>query len=407
MTNEHLTAREARSYQERKLSPSDLIRLTDHIAACEKCRQRLSGNPTETNARQIRMALLGIRGGRATDHPDDDELAAHVDGILDPLKAESLASHLEECAACAADARDLQSLRAGGEATSAAPIGRPAVRVARALAVAAGLAAATVTGVWLLWRERSGIERPPARLSVGEPTAESPRMVLHDASGVIVQRVDGQWTGWPPQPSAVDEAVHRVLVSQALEIPADVLDLRRTHSNLRSASAGSPSFLLTPVGVVVEEDRPALRWRSMPGARHYVVTVSNERGGALVKSPPLSTTEWAPPPLSRGKTYLWEVTAHTASGATTAPQPPAPEARFRVLDRASLEALREARRSPSRSHLVLGVVYARAGLLEDAERELQALATLNPNASLPDRLLADLRRRRPQKAVPTTENAAQ
>jgi hypothetical protein len=158
------------------------------------------------------------------------------------------------------------------------------------------------------------------------------------------------------------------------------------------------------VGVVVEEDRPVLRWRSVPEAHRYVVTLSDARGGRLLSSPPLTTTEWTPPPLPRGQSYLWQVVADIPSGTTAAPRPPEPEARFRVLDLASLQSLDEARRVPS--HLVLGVLYARAGLVADAERELRALATLNPSASLPEVLLADLRLRT-QKGAPTTEKPAQ
>jgi len=97
----------------------------------------------------------------------------------------------------------------------------------------------------------------------------------------------------------------------------------------------------------------------------------------------------------------------TPSESITAPQPPEPEARFLVLDALTLERIEETRRRTSRSHLVLGILYAEAGLLDDAERELTALATLNPGVALPKGLLADLREQRSQKAAPTTENAAQ
>jgi hypothetical protein len=43
------------------------------------------------------------------------------------------------------------------------------------------------------------------------------------------------------------------------------------------------------------------------------------------------------------------------------------------------------------SHLVRGVLYANAGLLDDAERELAALSAQNPNSEVADRLLKQIR----------------
>ena len=243
------------------------------------------------------------------------------------------------------------------------------------------------------------------------PDAKTPavRVVLEDSSGSIALDAQGRWSGWPVQSVALDEQIRRVLGSQKLEIPVEALLPRGRHASLRGDSPEAPpSFLLGPVGIVVEEDRPVFRWRPVARAREYLVTVSTEDGETLIKSPPVVTTEWTPAhPLKRGQSYLWQVTAATASGAITAPRPPEPEARFRVLEAQTLEGLQEARRAASGSHLVLGILYAKAGLLDDAERELMALATLNPNTAIPKDLLADLRRQRLQKAAPTTENAAQ
>jgi hypothetical protein len=405
MTSTHLTTEEIRRYEQRTLSPGELIRLTDHLAACADCRGRVSESHAEPPARRIQHALLGW-GEDAGAHSDEDDLAAHVDGALEPARAGLVAEHLDVCASCAADVQHLQALRAGADARSTSP---RRVRPLRwgGLAAAAALTAVVVSGIGRWTRGPSGPEErhPPA--AGGTPTNGQTETVLNDASGPIVRLSDGRWTGWPTQPGAVDDAVRRALVSQALDVSEDVLGLRGVPSNLRNASPNSASFLVDPIGVVVEDDRPPLRWRPVPGARHYVVTVLEESGDALVKSPPLATTGWTPPPLARGRSYQWQVTAHTAAGRTTAPQPPAPEARFRVVDRDALAALTRARRSPARSHLVLAVLSARAGLLDEAERELTALAALNPGPSVAARLLADLQKQVSQNAAPTTENAAQ
>lgn len=391
MTRPHVTEHEIAGYAQRRLSPLDLIRITDHVAGCEDCRRRLGRGDIVADAIDLRRGLLEGPASEATAHVVDDELAGYVDGTLDPIDAEIVASHLEECAACRADVRDLESFRAGST---------PARR--RALTfVGLAAAAAIVAGIVLPRFLRT--DAPPDR------NTPAVRVALNDSSGAITLDAHGQWSGWPAQSSALDEDIRRALGSQKLEIPVETLELPGHRASLRGTSPdASPSFLLSPVGIVVAEDRPVFRWRPVARASGYVVTLSTEDGGALIKSPRVTTTDWTPAhALKRGQSYLWQVTASTPSGSTTAPRPPEPEARFRVLDAQTLERIEEARRSTSRSHLVLGILYAEAGLLDEAERELTALATLNPSAALPKGLLADLRRKRSQKAAPTTENAAQ
>jgi hypothetical protein len=46
--------------------------------------------------------------------------------------------------------------------------------------------------------------------------------------------------------------------------------------------------------------------------------------------------------------------------------------------------------SYSKSHLVRGVLFARVGLLDDAERELRALAAANPRSAVARKLLASV-----------------
>jgi lipopolysaccharide biosynthesis regulator YciM len=71
------------------------------------------------------------------------------------------------------------------------------------------------------------------------------------------------------------------------------------------------------------------------------------------------------------------------------PSASAPETKFAVLSAADLQEL--TRLKKSKSHLALGVFYARAGLLNEAEREFQNLVKLNPQSELPRKLLRSVR----------------
>ncbi len=80
----------------------------------------------------------------------------------------------------------------------------------------------------------------------------------------------------------------------------------------------------------------------------------------------------------------------------TSPRPPAPQAKFRVLDLARANEISKARRAYGSSHLVLGLLYAESGLLKEAEQELRALQKTNPDSELARNLLRQvqaLRRR--------------
>ena len=76
------------------------------------------------------------------------------------------------------------------------------------------------------------------------------------------------------------------------------------------------------------------------------------------------------------------------------PAPPAPPARFRILEPSRLAELERAKASSAGSHLVLGVVYAQAGLLEDSERELRELLRVNSGSDVARRLLRSVEARR-------------
>jgi len=158
------------------------------------------------------------------------------------------------------------------------------------------------------------------------------------------------------------------------------------------AGGGADFRLLSPAGVVVETDRPVLSWSPLEGAGGYTVTIFDSDLNRVAASEPLSATRWVvPTPLARGRTYVWQVRAVKGGVEVVAPPPAGQRVKFRVLERAKLEEVERARRSQPDSHLVLGVLYAEAGLLEEAEREFAALVRANPQSQAARRLLAGVR----------------
>jgi len=162
----------------------------------------------------------------------------------------------------------------------------------------------------------------------------------------------------------------------------------RPSALLSESGNGLPFRLLGPLGQVVRSDRPTFRWRALQGAQSYKVVVTDADLNEVAISPPLNTTEWRiSQPLKHGDIYSWQVTALKDAVPITSPVLPAPQAKFKVIDRSTSEILQQAKRAYPGSHLTLGVLYADAGLLDEAERELRLLVRHNPRADIARTLL--------------------
>jgi tetratricopeptide (TPR) repeat protein len=150
-------------------------------------------------------------------------------------------------------------------------------------------------------------------------------------------------------------------------IPAEVIAMRGERLQLRGAAKSADLAVLEPVGTAVVSDRPTFRW-SAPGPVR--VEIFDERFHPITHSEALAAHEWSPPePLPRGRTYLWQVVSADGQERRLAPVPPLPDARFRIVSAEEARRI-EAARGPS---LERASLYAGAGALDDASRELQRL----------------------------------
>lgn len=161
---------------------------------------------------------------------------------------------------------------------------------------------------------------------------------------------------------------------------------------MSSDDRGGEFSVIEPAGNVLLTDRPTFRWSPMDGAAGYVVEVYDGNFNPVATSPQLTHHSWTPPqPLPRGQVYSWQVKAVKDGQEVTSPRPPAPQAKFRVLGQAKANELSRARRAYPSSHLALGLLYAEAGLLNEAEQELRLLRKANPDSELARRLLSRVR----------------
>jgi hypothetical protein len=333
----HLTAAQIEQYRAGQAAPAELLMLDDHLAVCDECRA---------------------------------SLAAQVP-VRDVLEwAAGLARYREGDQALASSARPNVSAMAR----------RQWLWIS---AAAAAVIALTILG-WQTMRSRMAA---PVEVANNQPPADKYRVLLRDGGGNIVLRDDGTLS----VPVAVGETekplIAEALRTGALPLAAPPSDLAIRPGTLRGPSS-APSFApLAPLGTVVLSDQPAFQWEPLERAQSYRVQVFDSDYREVASSGALKVTEWRPErPLARGKLYQWQVSAVRGGETVRSPVPPAPEARFRIVDGET--AGRIAAAQPS--HLAAAILCAQAGLRDEARQELEQVRAANPDAEIVKKLLASL-----------------
>lgn len=245
--------------------------------------------------------------------------------------------------------------------------------------------------------------RPPSpKRTIDNPSP--PR----DDSHVVVALNDGRSTitvdaranvmGLDDVPSETRREIANALLSGKVETPEIVKELSVPERTLRGPNSGQAFKLLSPGRTVIINDRPSFEWERLPGATSYRVYVGDLKGHEVAKSEELSPdrTSWTPAAsVKRGEIYSWAVAAVVDGKEVFSPGAAAPEMKFQILSSHSLQELNQLRKA--RSHLALGVFYARVGLLTDAEQELQELIRLNPTSTVAINLLRSVQLLRGQE----------
>jgi anti-sigma factor RsiW len=220
------------------------------------------------------------------------------------------------------------------------------------------------------------------------PTEPQYEAQLKDGTGLIALDPQGQLVGADGLPADLQQAVRTALTRQTLEVAPPPPELTGRAGTLMGGNAdGVPFGLNGPLNTVSRSDRPAFRWQPLKDAESYEVTVFDQNFSPVVSSGKQTGTTWQPAkPLPRGNVYIWQVAAVQGGQEIISPTAPAPEAKFKILEADHHQAIEQAARL--RSHLALGLAYARAGLREEATQEFNALLRANPDSPIARKLLA-------------------
>jgi hypothetical protein len=241
--------------------------------------------------------------------------------------------------------------------------------------------------------KRTGPPEPPrSQPGAGGLTHKQPAAPTKTGPG-SASETQGDRPDVAALPAATRQEVTAALQSQRLEKPAVLGELAGGVATLRGNPAEKQNFrLLGPVAQVTLATQPVLRWQALSAATGYRVFVLNAQGQEVAASSelPASQTTWQPAaPLPAGATYSWAVVALIAEKEIVAPAASQPEAKFHVLAAEPARTLTAAL-AQTRSHLTLGILYARAGLLTEAERELQLYLKQQPQSVVARKLLRQI-----------------
>jgi predicted anti-sigma-YlaC factor YlaD len=423
----HLSDQNIDDYSRRTMSPAELIIADDHLAICDACYRRV-GDPDRLEDKAVILPRDLTTTSENATHLRYEQLASYLDDELDEVEREICDVHLQVCQACSEELRDLGAFKAAMvQPVNEQPASLPSPSVlqvsfwrrpfqwsplqfAGAAAICALLAGALGWSIWKLSRSSTTeVAKSSVPLTTESPVPsvqgpiQSPSPVpsaqivvtLNDGGEIITLDEQGNLKGLGAVGQSYQQTLRSALTTGHLNIPPDVQQLTRNAGVLMGGQAEGVAFaLLDPVGKVVRGARPTFRWQRLEGASAYVVNIFDLSFNKVATSPQLSGTQWTiTSSLRAGSIYLWQVTAMKDGKEIKSPVQPAPEARFRVLERVKDDELKRAEGAYANSHLVLGTLYAQAGLLDDAGREFRALLAANPKSTITQKLLRDVRAR--------------
>ena len=293
-------------------------------------------------------------------HVTNVEIAKLARRELAPAEILAVARHLEECPSCRHEARlspEAQLVDSVFDFDDVEPH-----RLRRGWTAAAAVAAIAAAIIVVVTLRSPGPSSAPPRRAATAPPAVTPA----------------------PAETAWDVAVRDAL-AHGIARPAIVAEIRPRSDALRG-KAQSNQVTLHPAGEVIDTAQPRLTWTPFRGAR-YVVTIS-DGNRAIASSAPLASASWIPPvPLPRAVMLIWQVEVRRAGRTEIIPAPPQPPAMFQIIDETTANDLAAAEQRRPNDHLLLGVLCARAGLKDRAERELQAASSADAA-----RLLSEVQR---------------
>jgi len=391
---QHLTDKQLADYRRRRVSPAELLQIDEHLSLCSDCRDR-AADESDLHA------AMGTPPLHRSRHLTYEQLEAYVDRKVSIAESEAVLSHVRTCRSCFDELGDLQAFKRELDGSKASGYGEQK---------SAWMQRLSQTWVRQTQAMSAGMRQSWSMSSRARLALAVSAVALLALAVALDWRWFGSWLQAPsPQvatsPSSINQllaslspddksAVLNAISQQRVSAPGVVAELQGKPETLLGKPETIERFeVIAPVGEVVLDSRPDFRWQALAGAHEYSVAVFDANLNPVGSSPPLQGTHWKMEGmLKRGQVYRWQVTARLRDGrSVNSPAPPSPEAEFQVLDQEESDKLERFKAAHPDAHLVLGILYAQAGMLDEGERELTLVGASDPNYGLADRLLNSIR----------------
>lgn len=441
--HEHLSERQIEAHAARELSPGELLIADEHLAACDACFEKFKTLTKTRGESQLNFPfkdLFSATGNGGAHLSYEEQLEPYVDGTLSESNTATVENHLRKCRMCSSEVQDLQRFRIRLEQSEKAPAAetkaaykdsfRSRLIFARSLpqiGIAFGsLAILLLIGAFIFFKFRENkaerISQTPninsrANTNSAEIAATDPSAPPKNVSSVAVNPAENinknteqlpERAKQPEQANArqapaksadrMPREIENALSTGVLAKPQVLQEVAGNSVQLLGDEVKAESFNLESPKSVILNARPVFRWQPLAGATSYTVAVFDSNLKRVAKSEALAVNQWTPPAnLKPGEVYQWQVTALKDGKQIIAPASPAPEAKFKILGSKESGRLQAALAQAGKANLARGILYARAGLLDDAEREFQAEISKNPKSQTARRFLEQIRSWRKNK----------
>lgn len=306
----------------------------------------------------------------------DEHLKPFVYGEIPEVDREIVTGHVETCADCRADLRDLLEFH-------------------RELEREKELAALSKRGFLASISEWLGeFRKPPFWLAFASVAAILGVAVWYSATRPKVAEIaarSGSSITAPalpelPAPEPTPAENSRPPEIAALAIPDFLRELRPTDRDETLRGGPTDSLRLTvtgPNGIALLGSQPILRWRPVPEASDYDVLITDSEFNRVAFVDRVTGSSWKPPALAKGRTYRWQVEARsTGSGRRWLGQ-----GVFHIVGERA-----EARIAAAKDPVERGRALAEAGLFKEAAAELRRYLRNNPTSPIARNYLRQIER---------------
>ncbi len=424
-----LDERKLKNYLSGALPAGEIVSASEHVRGCEACRAQIAGFAGYAKA----AYELGSLASADQDCPQYETLSAYASEELSGVEYLSVERHITNCELCWDDVETLQEARSraslapsitvtpqmfgrkrsvwtvlGWKSTATAAIGVAAVAAVLVMssssvvkspqkptAVATNEAPRIIASAPVQPKKTviasvpstvvHQIERPVVTHRTPRP---EPVAVLKDGS-VTVDKVGGKVrvkSGGRDLVSVVAAAVEKKL--RTGKLPADMQVAMLDSDDMVRGPQGTIEInKISPKPASIAPNTPSFKWEAVDGADKYRVEVSKLDGTTALYEETSVNEFQSTKALTTGY-YKWTVWVRLGEYAEWNPSQ---AIWFRVLSKNESDLLSGAKARYSDSHLVMGTVYEKLGMNDEAQSEFKALVRENPNSKLARKMLDGVR----------------